>query len=236
MATERLTTLARTPLHHWHAARGAHFIEQDGWQLPAFYSEVALEVAALRSSLGLVDVSAFAKISFRGVGVPSLTKELVGDSPASRPHGVALFNAGGPALVCRLSEDHLLLLAFHTNQTLLNDRLEGLKPELPTVKTDVSSAYAMFSVVGPSVDKVFPWLTALDLNPSAFPAACCAETSLAGVHALVARPPEMKLEWLIAGVAWDLGEYAWEQLLEAGLQAIGLEAFSRVCLEQTSTN
>jgi heterotetrameric sarcosine oxidase gamma subunit len=241
MATERLPqALARTPLHHWHAARGARFIEQDGWQIAVSYSEVAREVAVVRSGLGLVDVSAFAKISYGGFGVASLAEELLGDSPASRPHGVALCNAGGSALACRLAEDYLLLLALHANVALVSDRLGGLKPDLPAVKADVSSGYAMFSLVGPCNNEVLRSLTALDLESSAFPAGSCAEASLAGVHALLVRPPEMKWEWGFVAVAWDLGEYVWEHLLEAGrrhgLQAIGLEAFSIVCLGRILTN
>src|SRR5437773_2155193 len=227
---ERFTQpLARTPLHHWHAARDARFVERNGWQIPASYSEVAREVAAVRAGLGLVDLSAFAKISFRGSGVASLAHALIDDRQAPEPHGVVAFDAGGRALACRLTEDHLLLLAFTTNPVPLRDRLAALRQELPTVEWDVTSAYAAFCLLGESTEKALRHLTALDLERSAFPAGRCAESSLAGVHALLVRPPEMALDMVLVAVAWDLGEYVWEQLLEAGcgqgIEPVGLDAW-----------
>src|SRR3989442_11403341 len=107
--------LARTPLHHWHSAHNARFIDSDGWRLPAVYSTVEKETAAARAGLGLADISAFAKSSLVGRNVPALTQTLIGDSPASRLRDVIQFTSDGPVLACRLTEDQLLLLAATTD-------------------------------------------------------------------------------------------------------------------------
>jgi sarcosine oxidase subunit alpha len=225
-------TLARTPLHHWHLAHGAHMVERHGWQIPASYSAPDREIDAARTGLGLVDVSAVAKISFRGRGVIPLTHALVGDSPASKPQGVAAFDAVRTVLACRLTETHLLLLALTTNAAPLRDRLAARPRDLSMVESDVSCAFAAFGLLGAAAENVLAPLTALDVRQSAFPSGRCAETSLAGVHALLIRPPDRALDAVYVAVAWDVAEYVWEQFLSVGrshgIEPLGLEAWHRL--------
>src|SRR5438105_5066080 len=102
--------VARTPLHHWHADHGARFTDWAGWQTAAVYSSVEREVDAARAGLSLADVSALAKVSLRGPGVPTVVQSLVADGPALSPRAVASV-FGDATMACRLTEDHLLLLA-----------------------------------------------------------------------------------------------------------------------------
>ncbi|MCB2153916.1 aminomethyltransferase family protein [bacterium] len=46
----------RTPLGSWHEAHGARFIEEGGWEIPAYYSSVEAEYDALGDSAGLIDL------------------------------------------------------------------------------------------------------------------------------------------------------------------------------------
>src|SRR6516165_3812712 len=127
--------VARTPLHHWHAAHGARFTDRDGWQVVASYTEARREADAARTSLGLADISASAKVSLRGVGVPSLVEALLPDGAARRPGGVAAL-PGEPALACRLTDDHLLFLASPPAAMTLRTIAES--PSV--VQTDATSA------------------------------------------------------------------------------------------------
>src|SRR5262249_18123709 len=144
--------VARTPLHHWHAAHGARFADRDGWQVVAAYSGAEREAEAARAGLGLADVSAFAKVSLRGPGVPALVRSLVADG-AARHRGGGAAVAGGVALACRLREAHLLLLSAGVTATALNQRLAGLPGSEPMVQTDATSAYAGFWVLGPRLEE-----------------------------------------------------------------------------------
>jgi heterotetrameric sarcosine oxidase gamma subunit len=205
------TPVARTPLYDWHAAHGARFEVRKGWEMPTVYSSPEGEAEEARRDLGLADISAFAKRSFRGKGVPGVVERMPLDGSAATPRGVARLDAPEPALVCRLTADHLLLIALTE---------EGL-PIIPTAElelpvTDVTSAYAGFCVAGPRTEELLRRLTALDVRQSAFPANSCAETSLAGVEALLVRAPELSVPAMRLYVAWDFAEYVWERLLEAG--------------------
>src|SRR5689334_13971005 len=103
MLTDR-APVARTPLDAWHAAHGAQFTDRAGWRVVARYTDPDAEAEAARAGLGVADVSAFAKLSLRGPGVPTLA--LAGAAP---PRGVVRLPSGR-GLACRLTEDHLLLL------------------------------------------------------------------------------------------------------------------------------
>jgi heterotetrameric sarcosine oxidase gamma subunit len=228
MATK---ALARTPLHHWHAARNARFVERDGWQIPAAYGEVDREMAVVRAGLGLVDVSALAKISLHGASVATLAKAVVGESTASKPGGVSTFATGGRGLACCLTQDHLLLLAFTSSAAALRASLAAVRQEPAVVENDVSCAYAAFCLLGAAADNVLRPLTALDVGPVSMPAGSCAETNVGGVYSLLIRPPGMPRHSLYILVAWDLAESMWEWLLHAGqahgVEPVGLDAWHR---------
>jgi glycine cleavage system aminomethyltransferase T len=51
--------LARSPLHAWHEAHGAHFVERYGWLIPAQFGDVQAEIMAVRNKICLADISAF---------------------------------------------------------------------------------------------------------------------------------------------------------------------------------
>lgn len=224
--------LARIPLHHWHAARKAHFAASDGWQIPLAYSGVERELADARAGLGIADVSAFAKVSLLGPEIVAFVAALTGDGPALRPLRVALLAAGDPVLACRLTEEHLLLLASTTGTAAIERCLANRPPDLPVIQSDVTSAYAGFCLLGPRLEEVLRHVTPFDGSPASLPAGACAETSLAGVPALLVRSPEFSLPALRVYVAWELGEYVWDRLLEVDrdheLAPLGLEAFHRL--------
>jgi sarcosine oxidase subunit alpha len=207
---------ARTPLHSWHAAHGARFADRDGWQVPVAYTGADEEAAAARTGIALADISAFAKISLLGPGVGAAAHHLLGAGRATQPCTAAPLHAGGPGLACRLTDDHLLLLPSATTANPLRDALTHLHHDQPLIQTDVTSAYAGFWLVGPHTDALLRRLTPLDVASPALSLGACAETSLAGVHALLVRSPELSVPSLRIYTSWDLGEYVWESLLEAG--------------------
>jgi heterotetrameric sarcosine oxidase gamma subunit len=221
----RSAPLARTPLHPWHAAHGARFAERDGWQVVAGYGDAGQESEAARSGLGLADVSAFAKLSLRGPEVSTLARALVPDDAASEPRGVAAVPPG-PALACRPTDDHLLVLAASPSAAPFEQRIAALCDGRAVVRADVTSALAGFHVLGPRSEELLRRLTHFDLRPASFPANACAETALAGVAALLVRTAGA----LRIYVDWDVGEYVWERLLQAGrdlhIKPVGLDALA----------
>lgn len=205
--------VALSPCHHWHMQRGAQFTTSDGWQLPARYPDEQPE-SAHRSGAGLVDLSSAVKILIQGVGVTAVARGLLGNDPGHLLRRVIPLPGEGQGLACRLSMERWLLLVM-SGATALRERLANLTAGQAVVTSDVTSATAVFGLVGAQIDPVVRRLTGLDATFVGLPLGTCAETTLAGVQALLIRPP-WELATLLVSVSWDLGEYVWEQLLEAG--------------------
>src|SRR5437763_6598982 len=65
-AAGRHHPVRRTPLHHWHEAAGAKWLDAGQWKRPESYGDPAAEVRAVRTAAGLIDVSTLGKIEVLG--------------------------------------------------------------------------------------------------------------------------------------------------------------------------
>jgi glycine cleavage system aminomethyltransferase T len=232
------TALLRSPLHTWQQAHGARFADSDGWQTVTGFMDVEKETTAAKSGLALADLSSFAKFEVRGPGVAEWVQHLGGDGAARRPLGVSL--VGNCVLACRTAMDHVILLgsdsAFELRHPQGDLLCSGLRfhvaNEVNLHVINQTSTLAGFSLSGPNVDALLRHLTHLDAPPSD----SCVQTRLAGVVTLLVRSQELTVPSLRIYVNWELGEYLWERLLEAGgrwgLQAIGLETWRALYSER----
>src|SRR6266545_1523300 len=157
---QRHAPLSRSPLDRWHATRRAQFAERDGWRVPLVYTNAAAEVAAARSGAAAADISAFAKLSLHGHWASALTRA------ASRPGAVARPLNALDTLACRLSDDHLLLLATAPGASGFAECLEHLPPGAPLLRQDATSAYAGLWLFGPQMGDILARLTPLDVGPT----------------------------------------------------------------------
>jgi glycine cleavage system aminomethyltransferase T len=213
-------------------------IPTENWEVPAVYISVEQETAAARAGLALADISSFAKFSVQGPGLAELTRSLVGLGSRENAERVSsCFLVGdAPALACRLTEDHLLLLASGPR---LEVRVPGFEVCVSALEIDgqypshlhvfnQTSALAGISLVGPKGDALLHQLTALDISDALAPGSCV-QTNLAGIHALLVRSLELTVPSLRIYVSWDLAEYLWTRLLEVGRRwevvPLGLESW-----------
>jgi len=200
------TAIAVSSLYAWHQGRGARFAEIDGWRLPIVYSSVAEETQAARTGLALGDISSLSKLSVRDT---ALVAALAG---SCSPGQVVAFGESPAGWACCLAPDHGLLLSA-AGHNALQGRLQSLPAYKPEVVFDITSSYAGFALFGPEHQKVMRGLTAFDVECIAVPGSC-AETGLAGVHAILVRPPGV-LAAIQIYVAWDVGEFVCDRILEA---------------------
>jgi heterotetrameric sarcosine oxidase gamma subunit len=197
-------------------------IDLDGWQVPASYDG---EREPSATNLSLVDLSAFAKFSLRGNGVPELVRISLGNTPAAKPLGVTTIP--GNVLACRLSDDHLLVLGAAPRLELrladIDLNISALSadcqaPRAGVVIVNAASTYAGFALIGGPIEEILRRLTAIDVSEKAFPVGSCVQTSFAGMTALLVRAQELRVPCVRVYVASDLAEYVWEKLLQAGRQ------------------
>ena len=66
MASQAALSLKRTPLYELHRAAGAKFVDFGGWEMPVQYTSILEEHKAVRTAVGLFDVSHMGEIEIRG--------------------------------------------------------------------------------------------------------------------------------------------------------------------------
>lgn len=216
---------ARSPLHDWQVRNGGKFSLVDGWQIPTFSSN--RELAATRNGLALADLSPFAKLSLVGPGVTNFVQSGHSGAQVLKPLGVCPWSGDSNILACRLNVDHVLLLASTMDARLFDPIKSQLPRDGSMIANDVTTGLAGFALIGERGQELLNRLTHLNLTPQLFPESSCAETNLAGVHALLIRSARGSHPSFRIYVAWDLAEYVWETLLESGqnLTPIDLETW-----------
>ncbi|EDM79669.1 glycine cleavage system T protein [Plesiocystis pacifica SIR-1] len=88
-----MADLAKTPLHGAHVAAGAKMVDFTGWHMPVQYSGILKEHRAVRSSVGLFDVSHMGEIDFAGPRALEAVQRLVTNDVSKLVDGQALYTA-----------------------------------------------------------------------------------------------------------------------------------------------
>jgi sarcosine oxidase subunit alpha len=245
-AERRHHSIRRTPLHHWHAAHGARWMDAGQWKRPESYGDPADEVRAVRSEVGLIDVSTLGKIEVIGPDATTLLERVYLNEWADLASGRArygvmcteegiLFDDGVGA---RLGSDHFYLTATTGNAEAVFQWLELWRAtwRLNVTLLNQTSAFAAMNLAGPRSRAVLGRLTSLDLSPAAFPYLAAREGEVAGVPCRLLRigfVGELGYEIHCASAhGWHL----WEALTEAGsgfgLKPFGVEAQRILRLEK----
>lgn len=153
--------LLHGPLHQWHVDHGAKMAEFGGWLMPLQYDGggVVAEHTAVRSSVGLFDVSHLGKAEIRGAGAVEfanrcLSNDLTRIQPGSAQYTLALTAEGTVTddLIAYLrSEDDLFLIPNAANTAAVVAALaaardaEGTELEI----TNLHRSFGVFALQGP---------------------------------------------------------------------------------------
>jgi sarcosine oxidase subunit alpha len=236
----------RTPLHHWHEAAGAVWLDAGLWKRPESYGDPAAEVRAVRNGVGLIDVGTLGKLELIGPDAAELLERIYLNrwhdlKPGRVRYGAmcteegVLFDDGVGA---RLGQDHFYLTATTGNADVVFGWLELWRVTwgLDVQVSNRTSALAAVNVAGPRAREVLAPLTALDVSAAAFPYMAFREAVVADVPCRLLRLGFVgELSYEIhcpAPYAWHL----WEALCEAGrpfgLRPFGVEAQRVLRLEK----
>jgi glycine cleavage system aminomethyltransferase T len=178
------------------------------------YSTEDQEVEAARNRLALADVSFIAKLMVRGTGAGDLVATLSGANLISNPGRVLPLKADPSVLICHLHIDQLLMLAGPSSKIRLDQVLTKAGKNPTLIQTDRTSSLAAFWLLGPHTDEVLRQITHHDV--AAIHPGSCVETGLGGVPAILVRPPSPALLSMRVLIGWDVAEYVWEIIWQAG--------------------
>ena len=242
LAGRRFHPLRRTPLHDRHLGLGAQMMPAGNWQRPAFYgpqeqraAAIQAEVNAVRTEVGIIDVSTLGGIELRGPDAAEFMNRLYTFGFAKQPVGktryAVLTNELGvvadDGVAARIGENHYYVTATTSGvDRVYRDMLKwNAQWRLDVDIANVTSAFSAVNIAGPKSRDV---LTALGCNISLeaddFPYLAYREATLVGVSARMMRVGfvgelgyELHVPSPYIGVLWD-------RLMEAG-QAFGIRAF-----------
>ncbi|MBA4855316.1 glycine cleavage system aminomethyltransferase GcvT [Nocardia farcinica] len=150
------TDLLRGPVHDLHGELGATFAEFGGWQMPVAYAGTVGEHQAVRTTVGLFDVSHLGKATVAGPGAAefvnaTLTNDLGRIHPGKAQYSLCCSADGGvidDLIAYYVADDEIFLVPNAANTAAVVAELAAAAPAGVTV-TDQHRDYAVFAVQGP---------------------------------------------------------------------------------------
>jgi len=234
----------RTPFHHHLAENGAVFGELAGWERANwfandgqeqdyryswkrqnFFGNVAAELNAVRTNVGMYDMSSFGKLRVEGPDAEAFLNHVCG-AEMSVPVGKIVYtqflnNRGGieaDVTVTRLSETAYLVVTPAAtrlaDQTWLQRRWRERDSRITV--TDVTASEGVLAVMGPNARTLLQKVSPNDFSNAANPFGTAQEIELGLGLARVHRVSYVgELGWEIY-VSADMAGHAFETLWEAG--------------------
>src|ERR671939_927701 len=85
-------TLERTPLHDRHAASGARLVPFAGWEMPVQYEGIRREHLAVRTGVGVFDVSHMGEIETSGPDAEGFLQRVLSNDVSKLAEGGAQYS------------------------------------------------------------------------------------------------------------------------------------------------
>src|SRR5580704_16152125 len=148
--------LKTTALHSTHRRMGAKMVDFGGWEMPLQYSGILEEHAAVRSAVGLFDVSHMGEIEIHGSDATALTDYVTTNAARKLQSGQAqysglLYEHAGfvdDILVHQVADDSFFLCVNASNQEKDCAHIAGANQFNATVEL-ASDRYAQLALQGP---------------------------------------------------------------------------------------
>jgi aminomethyltransferase len=173
ISTATPQTLRKTALNATHRALGAKMVDFGGWDMPVQYSGLIAEHIAVRTAVGLFDVSHMGDIQLRGPGSLAAVQRLCMNDASRLAIGQAQYSAMlTPAgtfvddvLVHKLSDnDYLIVINAGTREKDVAWVRQQIGA-MPSVHiSDYSDYYTQLAIQGPKAAATLAKLTDTDLS------------------------------------------------------------------------
>jgi aminomethyltransferase len=211
----------RTPLYETHRKAGARLVEFAGWEMPVQYQGILAEHAAVRTRVGLFDVSHMGEVVFRGPRALEalgrlFTNDLSRVADGQAQYGCLCAETGGvvdDVVVYRRAADDLLVCVNAANRAKDYQWLSSRTGGLADVR-DESDEWGQLALQGPLAAQLLQRLT--NVNLSALRSYRFARGEVAGVPCLVARTGYTGEDGLELFCPAAAAAKLWDELMEAG--------------------
>ncbi|MFP5230421.1 MAG: glycine cleavage system aminomethyltransferase GcvT [Acidobacteriota bacterium] len=169
-------TLRKTPLNALHRRLGAKMVDFGGWDMPVEYSGLIAEHMAVRTGVGLFDVSHMGDIQFRGPGSLAAVQHISMNDASRLQVGQAQYSAMlypegtfvDDVIVHKFSDNDYL---FVINAGTREKDYEWVRAQARAFDchvSDYSDYYTQLAIQGPKAQETLQKLTNADLSQVKF--------------------------------------------------------------------
>ncbi|MEA3642394.1 MAG: glycine cleavage T C-terminal barrel domain-containing protein [Lamprobacter sp.] len=253
LAGRRFRVHQRSALHERHEQAGACFMEAGAWHRPEYYGKaeqrevrVREEVAAVRSALGLIDVSTLGKIEVLGRDAARLLDAAYSMRMTRLKLGMTRYalmvdEAGviiDDGIVGRLGEQHYYLTATssHANATYRSLTRFALEWGLQVRLVNRTGQLSAMNLAGPNSRRLLAELVDIDLSDDAFPYLGLREGTIGDIPARLMRVGFVGELGYEIHVPYHRGAELWDLLMRKGqpygIRPFGVEAQRRLRMEK----
>ena len=226
--SEGTQELKKTALHGTHRALKAKMVDFGGWEMPVEYSGLIAEHMAVRTGVGLFDVSHMGEIQFRGPASLDAVQRITMNDASKLEVGQAQYSAllteqgtfVDDILVHKLGDNDYLLVV---NAGTKDKDFAWIRSQVGAMHgihiSDYSSYYSQLAVQGPRALETLQKLTKTDL--SAIRNYRFTFGQVAGIHnTLIARTGYSGEDGFEIYIPSDVAttEKAWNAVMEAGAE------------------
>jgi len=208
--------MKRTPLIERHRRLAGKLVDFAGWEMPIQYGGVIEEYQAVRTAVGLFDVSHMGRVKVEGRDVVPFLQHVTTNNVALLQVGAAHYSmvcnpAGGikdDIFVYRPSETRFLLCVNASNREKIVSWLSQKAPQGDVRLSDESDEMAQIALQGPRSHEVLR--TACPAAADTLEPRHCMEIEVLGTHGMVSRTGytgevgyELYVPSSSAGAVWD---------------------------------
>jgi aminomethyltransferase len=218
--------LMRTPLYDWHLAHGGRMVDFAGWSMPIQYSSIIQEHLAIRSAVGIADISHMGRLRFEGPGAAVFLAELLTRRVADMELGQIRYSLvtndeggilddvlvgyyhnshGQPFFMVVVNASNRVKIVDWVHAHLTKERME--QPGHEILWNDVSRLWSMFAVQGPRSVELLQPLLDVDLQSMRY---------YRGAQALILHPAARRQGCIVSRTGYT-GEDGFEVSLGAGI-------------------
>lgn len=244
----------KTMLDARHLAAGAIFMPAGDWRRPAYYAvagltrdqAIAAEVEAVRTRVGLIDVSTLGKIEIHGADAAEFLERIYTGRFAkmkvgSTRYGLMCDESGvviDDGVVARLADDRFYVTTTTTASASVYREMQrwAIVWKMQVVLANVTGSMAAINVGGPSARALMGELSDIDVSEASFPYLGVREAEVLGVPARLLRTG------FVGEVGYEIhlpSQWAasiWDGIVQAGarfgIRPFGVEAQRVLRLEK----
>jgi aminomethyltransferase len=225
----------RTPLYAEHLELGAKIVPFAGWEMPVTYEGIREEHSAVRTHVGMFDVSHMGEVEVEGPDALKYLQLVLSNDVAKMAVGGAQYSCltnetGGvidDLFAYRLGHDRWLIVTNAANHETDLAWLGRWSRDFDVAVRDVADRYAMLAVQGPHARAVLEGSLRLSL-PERFQVATAQIGRRPGLIAGTGYTGEDGVEILIDP---EVAVPIWSELIDAGVVPCGLGARDTLRLE-----